>query len=56
MNLVFFLEEPSAKAMLEGLLPKLFDTEINEPQYVVFEGKSDLEKQIEVLFAPCYTN
>ena len=45
MNLVFFLEEPSAKMMLTGLLPKLFATEII-PHYVVFEGKSDLEKQI----------
>ncbi len=45
MNLVFFLEEYSARVMLEGLLPKLCNTEI-EPYYVVFEGKSDLEKQI----------
>ena len=45
MNLVFFLEEPSARMMLTGLLPKLFDTEVI-PHYVVFEGKSDLEKQI----------
>ena len=45
MNLVFFLEEPSAKMMLTGLLPRLFDTR-TIPHYVVFEGKSDLEKQI----------
>ena len=45
MNLVFFLEEPSAKMMLTGLLPKLFDPGMI-PHYVVFEGKSDLEKQI----------
>lgn len=46
MNLVFFLEDPSAREMLQGLLPKLFNTEMNPPRYVVFEGKSDLEKQI----------
>ena len=45
MNLVFFLEERSAKMMLRGLLPRLLDSEINE-YYVVFEGKSDLENQI----------
>lgn len=43
---VFFLEEPSARALLEGLLPRLgFD--LTQIRFVVFEGKSDLEKQIE---------
>jgi Domain of unknown function (DUF4276) len=39
------LEEPSARAMLEGLLPRIG---INIPavRYVVFEGKQDLEKQL----------
>lgn len=44
-ELVFFLEEPSAQAMLEGLLPRLLP-EITKVRYVVFEGKQDLEKQI----------
>lgn len=44
-ELVFMLEEPSARAMLEGLLPKVLPIEI-VPRYVVFEGKQDLEKQL----------
>ncbi len=44
-ELVFLLEEPSAKAMIEGILPK-----ISAPgtvvRYIVFEGKQDLEKSI----------
>jgi len=47
-NLVCFLEEPSAKEMLQGILPRLL------PGYgstwrcipIVFEGKQDLEGQI----------
>ena len=44
-ELVFMLEEPSARAMLEGLLPRVG---INVPtvRYVVFEGKHDLEKNV----------
>lgn len=44
-ELVFMLEEPSARAMLQGLLPRIG---INLPpvKYVVFEGKQDLEKQV----------
>jgi Domain of unknown function (DUF4276) len=44
-ELVFMLEEPSARAMLEGLLPRIG---LNLPtvRYVVFEGKQDLEKQV----------
>jgi hypothetical protein len=37
-ELVFMLEEPSARVMLEGLLPKMLPTEVI-PRYVVFEGK-----------------
>lgn len=44
-KLVFLLEEPSAKEMLNGLLPRLLPREISY-QCVVFEGKTDLEKQI----------
>ena len=44
-NLVCFLEEPSAREMLIGILPRLLPENINI-QYVVFEGKQDLEKQL----------
>jgi len=46
-QLVFFLEEPSAKEMLKGLLPKLLPAGVT-PQYVVFEGKQDLEKRLPI--------
>jgi len=43
-EIVFFLEERSAEAMLDGLLPRL----LPKIRYrcVVFEGKQDLEKQV----------
>lgn len=44
-NLVCFLEEPSAKEMLKGVLPRFLPDDI-EYTYVVFEGKQDLEKQL----------
>jgi len=44
-ELVFMLEEASAKAMLEGLLPKLLP-DVIIPRFIVFEGKQDLEKQL----------
>ena len=44
-HLVFFLEEPSAKEMLQGMLPKILPEQITT-QYVVFEGKQDLEKRL----------
>lgn len=40
--LVFFLEEPSARALLEGFLPQWLPHEWRV-RYVVFEGKQDLE-------------
>lgn len=46
ITLVFFLEEPSARAMLEGLLPGLVSDSVNT-RFIVFEGKQDLEKQLE---------
>lgn len=46
MKLVFLLEEPSAREMLHGLLPRLLPDDITY-QCVVFEGKSDLEKKAE---------
>lgn len=45
-TLVFFLEEPSAREMLVGLLPKILPADVI-PRFVVFEGKQDLEKQLE---------
>ena len=45
MNLVFFLEEPSAREMLKGLLPRVLPDSI-AIRYVVFEGKQDLERNI----------
>lgn len=45
-ELVFLLEEASARAMLEGLLPRLPLPEGTTVRYLVFEGKSDLEKQL----------
>jgi hypothetical protein len=45
-ELIFLLEEPSAKEMLKGLLPRLISPGIF-CRYIVFEGKSDLEKSIE---------
>lgn len=44
--LVFLLEELSAAEMLKGILPKILPEGINV-KYVVFEGKQDLEKQLE---------
>lgn len=45
-TIVFFLEEASAKAMLEGLLPNVLPDGI-QTRFIVFEGKQDLDKQIE---------
>lgn len=45
-NLVIFLEELSAKEMLKGLLPRVLPGDIT-PHYIVFEGKQDLERQLE---------
>ena len=39
-TLVFLLEEPSAKEMLKGILPRLLPEHI-QPQFIVFEGKQD---------------
>ena len=42
--LICFLEEPSAREMLKGILPRLLPENI-ECHYIVFEGKQDLEKR-----------
>jgi hypothetical protein len=46
-ELVFFLEEESAKVLLEQILPRLIPagSQIN-PRFIVFDGKQDLEKQL----------
>ena len=44
-ELVFLLEEESARAMLLGLLPRFLDPQV-QPRLMVFEGKQDLEKQM----------
>ena len=44
-SLVFLLEEPSAKDLLQGLLPRLLPPEL-PVKYLVFEGKQDLENQL----------
>lgn len=44
-ELVFLLEEESAKAMLQGLLPRILDPQV-QLRLMAFEGKQDLEKQM----------
>lgn len=44
-ELVFLLEERSAKAMLESLLPRMLANDIHV-RCIPFEGKQDLEKQL----------
>ena len=44
-ELVFLLEEPSARALLETLLPRLLHPTIT-PRLIPFEGKQDLEKRM----------
>ncbi|RYU57051.1 DUF4276 family protein [Methylolobus aquaticus] len=45
-HLVFLLEEPSAQDFLQGILPRTLSREIT-PHFIVFEGKQDLEKQLQ---------
>jgi hypothetical protein len=44
-EIVFLLEEESAKSFLESLLPRILEPYIY-PRLIPFEGKQDLEKQI----------
>ena len=46
ITLVFFLEELSAKALLEMLLPRFVQEDKFVLRFVPFEGKQDLEKQL----------
>lgn len=45
-ELVFCLEEESAKAMLEGVLPRLLPNSDFVYRFIIFQGKQDLEKQL----------
>ncbi len=44
-TLVFLLEEPSAQDALQGFLPGILPPGVI-PEYLVFEGKQDLEKRL----------
>ncbi len=44
-HIVFFLEEPSAEAMLKGLLPRILPESFTF-QCIVFSGKSDLDRRL----------
>lgn len=44
-ELVFLLEEASAKAMLESFLPRILHPDIRS-RFIPFEGKQDLERQM----------
>ena len=44
-ELVFLLEEASARAMLEGFLSNIISDSIPR-RFIVFEGKQDLERQL----------
>ena len=46
-EIVILLEEPSAREMLSGVLPRIVDESSVTIRYIVFEGKSDLEDGIE---------
>lgn len=46
ITLVFCLEEPSAREMLKGILPRLLPDDV-VVHYMVFEGKQDLHKQLQ---------
>lgn len=46
-KLIFLLEERSAKALLESLLPRILNVNENiQVRHIPFEGKQDLEKQL----------
>lgn len=44
-TLVFLLEEPSAQDALQGFLPSILPPDVTV-EYLVFEGKQDLEKRM----------
>ncbi len=44
-TVTFLLEEPSARDLLEGLLPRLLPASV-QVRYFVFQGKQDLERNV----------
>jgi len=48
MRLVFMVEEPSMKKLLEIILPKIIPDSFEEPLIIPHNGKSDLEKSIPI--------
>ncbi|MBW2298116.1 MAG: hypothetical protein JRF32_10985 [Deltaproteobacteria bacterium] len=44
-TIVFCLEEPSAKEMLKGVLPRILPDDVST-KYIIFQGKQDLEKRL----------
>jgi hypothetical protein len=44
-TLVFLLEEPSARELLKGVVPRLVPTDVHV-EYLAFQGKQDLERNI----------
>lgn len=42
-NIVFFLEEPSAREMLEGVLPRVLPDNIH-PRFIIFQGSKIWKK------------
>jgi len=46
ITLAFFLEETSAKVLLEGLLPRFVPMDRVALRLIPFEGKQDLERQL----------
>jgi hypothetical protein len=44
-SIVFCLEEPSAREMLRGVLPKILPAEVST-HYIIFQGKQDLERHL----------
>ena len=47
-RIIFLLEEPSMKTLLEGLLPRLFEGWVKNTHFmcIAHEGKSDLDRSI----------
>lgn len=45
-SLVFFLEEPSARAFLEQFVPRILPEAEVVTRYIVFEGKQDMDKRL----------
>ena len=44
-ELVFLLEEPSARELLQTIVPQILGNAYSV-QYIVFDGKQDLEKKL----------